>query len=382
MSTKEAGGAKYVGIPGLGGRRPGMSGNRNGFAPARAGIGCAMVDPSSVGVIGVGSIGEHFVEWLVEADRPVYAHDIDPNRQMVASERGAESTAHAADLTDRSDVIVLSLPGSPYVERVMEGPDGVLDSLGNGQLVLDTGTSRVKTDIHYQRECEARGTDLLDAPLTWGGPGERPTMFVGGDPGAYERARPVIERLSSQHRRFGEVGMGQVVKASHRLRQNNRAMVDAEMVEFLRNHGVDPRAVDDLLELGIHTRMFEETYPTTAGWERAVDTEAPPGPPEGAVSSALATGAGRTRIDGSQWAKDQAYAVELGHATNTALPISTAVYHAMLMAENYASALFDRDLGFQDPDWYDRADPVSHFRRLNRPAEQWRRVNSQRKDAD
>ncbi len=326
----------------------------------------------SVGVIGVGTMGSHIVEWLLEAEYTVYAYDIDEGRIEAAEAMGANGTDDAAEVSAQATVILLSLPGSEYVIDAMDGSRGVLNGMGADQVLIDTGTTRIETDLYYQQRCAEAGSDLLDAPVTWGGPGDRLTMFVGGDASTYERVTPVLDAITSQHHRFGELGAGQIVKAGHRLRQNNQAMVDAEMVEFLRNNGVDPADADDLLELGLHSRLFEEDYPSTVGWDRGrVEGDGEP-----AGVSFIDSG-DRPRMDVSHWAKDQAYAVEIGHASNTALPISTAVYHAMLMSENYATALFDRPLRFQDPDWFDRADPVSHFRRLNRPAEEWDRVNQQ-----
>ena len=82
----------------------------------------------------------------------------------------------------------------------------------------------------------------------------------------------------------------------------------------------------------------------------------------------------RPRLRESHWAKDQAYAVEIGHASNTAMPITSEVYHIMLQSQNYAEAIFDREISFQDPDWFDRSDPITYYRRTNRPAEEWRRL--------
>ncbi|MCU4975265.1 NAD(P)-binding domain-containing protein [Halobacteria archaeon AArc-m2/3/4] len=370
----------------------------------------------AVGVVGVGTMGQHFVEWLLEDGFPVFVFDVDDDRIDVAEASGATGVSSPAALADRAETVVLSLPGSQYVERVMEGggdgddtdtANGILATLGEGQLVVDTGTTRVETDLHYARECRDRDAHFVDAPLTWSGPGNRPTMFVGASEEGYARARPVLEVLSAQHHHFGGLGSGQIVKAGHRLRQNNMAMVDAEMVEFLRNNGVDPEAATDLLDLDVADRLFEETYPSTEGWAAATETEtetatagtdgrngtdgtseasddtAPDGL-EGARTAAprddLCEGAVRPRMAVSHWAKDHAYAIEIGHASNTALPVSSAVYQAMLASQNYAESLFDRELGFQDPDWFDRADPISHFRRLNRPAEEWRRVG--RNDSD
>ncbi len=331
-----------------------------------------MHNSRTVGVVGVGTMGGSFVEWLCGDGHPTVAYDIDEDRMSVAAETGAELASHPADLAAQAEVILLSLPGSAYVEAAMEGGDGVLAGLGDGDIVLDTGTSRIETDRYYRTCCRERGADLLDAPITWGGPGERVSMFVGGDAETVATVEPVLETVTAQYAHLGPLGAGQVAKAAHRLRQNNHAMVDAEIVEFMRHAGVDPAAVDELLKLGIHDGMIEQSYSGTDGWTRAHDES--PAAPEVEDAISMHEGQDRPRMDVSHWAKDHAYAIEIGHATKAALPISSAAYQALLAAENYASALLERPLVFQDDAWYDRADPVAHYRRLNRPAEEWHRL--------
>jgi len=41
-------------------------------------------------------------------------------------EHGAHPAEHPADLTNRSDIVVMALPGTPEVELTMEDDEGVL----------------------------------------------------------------------------------------------------------------------------------------------------------------------------------------------------------------------------------------------------------------
>lgn len=319
-------------------------------------------------------MGLNFVRWLTDASYEVVAFDIDPDRQAAAEDAGGVPGTHPADVAANVDVVVMALPGSQYVETVMEGKNGVLETLEGGQLVIDTGTSRVDTETYYEHVCEERGAGYIESPLTWSGPGDKPTMFIGGNEEWYERGREIIETMSHSHDRFGDIGKGQVMKAGHRLRQNNMAAVDAEMVEFLRNNGVDPKAADDLMQFNLDDRFFDESYPSTEGWERAMAENTPETGDHSDNSYNIEEMGIRPRLRQSHWAKDQAYAIEIGHSSNTSMPITSAVYHVMLMSQNYAEALLDRNIVFQDTDWFDRSDPITQYRRTNRPAEEWRRL--------
>lgn len=321
-----------------------------------------------VGVIGTGSVGQRFVEFLADDGFAVTAFDIDEDALEAAVEAGATAAESAADLTSAVDVVMLSLPGKPYVETAMEGPSGVLDALDAGQVVVDTGTTPPDVDRHYQALCADRDAGYLDAGITGGGPGPRYTMFVGGKEEHYEIARPAIECVSSQHDHFGRIGNGHVVKAAHRAYQNLRAAVDAEVVELLRNSGIDPERVDELLELGVRDALFEEEYSETDGFESAVAGE-PTDWPGGEVRTD--DSGARTRLRSSEWAKDPVYALRVAQSTNSYVPLLTAALQTQLAAENIAGALSEREIEYFDEAWRDRRTFRLVYRALNRPGAEW-----------
>jgi 3-hydroxyisobutyrate dehydrogenase-like beta-hydroxyacid dehydrogenase len=107
---------------------------------------------------------------------------------------GAEAAADPGEVAQRSDIVILSLPGSHVVEQVMEGPDGLLAHLQPGQLVIDTGTSRPETDVRYAARCRERGVGFLDAPLTYRRQGQ--IIMAGGSAEDYAKAEAVLTCLS------------------------------------------------------------------------------------------------------------------------------------------------------------------------------------------
>lgn len=337
----------------------------------------------AVGLIGVGDIGSWFTKKLLHADFELTVHDVDEAAVEAAVEDGASAADSPAAVAEHADVILFSLPGRPYVESVMEADDGVLAALDYGQVVVDTSTSPPDLDAKYARLCAKRDAGYVDSPLTRGGPGGDDigpsfTMFVGGEREYYERARPVIEVLAQQHALFGGPGSGHVVKAAHRMRQNCRAAVDWEFTELLRNNSIDPQAVDDLLELGVREAVFNDTYPSVRGFKAALDGDGWEKEHDPDVEETK----GGTRLRTSEWAKDPGYALAIAHASNTYAPLLSTVYQTQLAAENYAAALFERDIRYGDPDWNDRTAPATVYRRLNRPADEWRSLAEQTVDEE
>lgn len=274
----------------------------------------------SIGLIGVGNIGRYFTRTLLAAGYPLSVVDIDPQRLQYALDLGAQVCDNPAELAGKVDIVLLSLPGSPQVEMVMEGPDGLLARLHAGQLVIDTGTSRPETDIRYQCHSAARGAGYLDAPITWRSQGL--IIMVGGEPADYERGREILTCLSFKLRHVGPIGSGQVLKLANQMILAGQMAVWSEAIEFTRQSGLDPHLLSEYLE-----------FPITPGLE------------------------GESFEGGGQLAlhyKDLIYALDYAHETGANVPL-TAQIHEIFKATKMNGA----------SDWV-QTGIVTHWRRLNR----------------
>lgn len=310
-------------------------------------------DPrTEVGLVGVGRVGQWFVAKLVEAGYDPVVFDVDEDAVEAAVSKGATKAGSPAVLTEQVELVLLSLPGREAVERVMEGADGVLETLDAGQVVVDTGTTPPDVDVHYQSVCHGREAGYVDCGITHEGPGEFDdrlgpsySMFVGGTREDYERARPVVEALSHGHEFYEGIGNGHLVKAANRLRQTCRAAVASEVCEFLTNNGVDPERVVDQLEWDIPAPYTDPEYLTTRGFDRALRTD--DGDTEERRFRVDHRGV-RPRLRTSDWANDPAYALDIARSSDTHVPMLTAADQSLRLAENYGRALVDRELSFGD----------------------------------
>jgi len=253
-----------------------------------------------VGLVGVGFIGKLLVDSLVEADRPLTVRDVDPGQVEYATERGANAVESPAEVARRADVLVLSVPGAPEVREVMEGEDGALPELDEGQFVVDTTTTGPEVALEYQRKCRERGVGYLTAPLTRGAADPGIHVMAGGTETAYEEARDLLDVLSSAHTRIGDPGDAQTFKLMIQLRYAGREAIDAEVVSFGHDNGVDPAVMNGFLGFDVDERYFGDDF------SQAIE------------------GLGGLEI----WHKDLGYALELSRETNTALPLTSDVHEA------------------------------------------------------
>lgn len=252
-----------------------------------------------IGLIGVGFVGRLFVDELLEADYPLTVYDIDESKIEYATDRGAKAGENPADVVEQSNVVIFALPGHEEVISVME-EDDVLDTLDNGQIVVDTTTTGPKIAARYENRCAEHDIGFLSAPLTRSAPTEGVHMMVGGDKHEYEEMTDVLDCLSAAHRRIGDAADAQTFKLMLQLRYAGHRAIDAEIVEFGRDNGVDPHLLNEFLGMDIWEEYFDDEF------EQDIE------------------GMGGRRI----WHKDIGYAVDLARQTDTAIPLSSDVHEA------------------------------------------------------
>ena len=283
----------------------------------------------TIGLIGVGYIGTEFLDRLLAADDDVVVFDIDEDAVARATDRGAAAADSPAAIADRTDAIVLALPGSPEVEATLEGEDGLLDALTPDQLVVDVTTTHPDTSVVAEELCDEAGSAYIEAPITGGAPREGYQLMVGGTRQRYERATPLLDVLCDAHTRVGAIPDGTILKLGLQMRYAGRAALDAEIVEFTRDNGVDPELYRDFFGMDV--------------WERYLTGEF-----EQAIS-----GLGGLAI----WHKDLGYAREFAAENGTALPLNAVVHEAYKATtrrvaddEGHAAALIRYWMALNDAD--------------------------------
>ncbi|MDE0769626.1 MAG: NAD(P)-binding domain-containing protein, partial [Opitutaceae bacterium] len=96
----------------------------------------------SIGFIGLGLMGSAMVERLQSLG---YALTVIAHRKREAIDaavaRGASEAKTPGELAQASDIVMLCVDTSASVEANMNGPDGIIENIRSGSLVIDFGTS-------------------------------------------------------------------------------------------------------------------------------------------------------------------------------------------------------------------------------------------------
>ena len=216
-----------------------------------------------IGFVGIGLMGHGMAKNIVDKGWPltVLAH-----RRRDAAEdlvkRGAKEAASAKALAETSDIVVLCVTGSPQVEAIVMGPEG-LASAKKPLLIVDCSTSEPASTRRLALELEAHGMGFVDAPLSrtpkdaWEGTLD---VMVGGDPNLVARARPILEAFAGRVVPTGPVGTGHTMKLLNNFVSMGYAALYSEALMVGAKAGLTPAVFDSVIRGGRMDSPFYQTF--------------------------------------------------------------------------------------------------------------------------
>jgi 3-hydroxyisobutyrate dehydrogenase-like beta-hydroxyacid dehydrogenase len=215
-------------------------------------------DPvSKVALLGTGRMGGAMVGTLRRAGFEVVAWNRDRGKcHAVAHTSGAEVAEGAAEAASAADVAITSLADDAAVEAVYAD---AVEGFHAGQVVLEMSTIAPETVRKVARSVQGRGATMLDAPVSGSVPvverGEL-LIMVGGDPDALERARPVLEALSSTIIHVGELGTGATMKLAVNALVHGLAVALSESLVLAERAGVERTTAYEVFASGAAAAPF------------------------------------------------------------------------------------------------------------------------------
>jgi 2-hydroxy-3-oxopropionate reductase len=212
-----------------------------------------------IGFIGLGIMGLPMAENLRKAGHEVAV----PERASLKAEARAAFTvlADATAVAAASEVIILMVPDTPDVERVLFGAGGVVAGLSAGKLVIDMSSISPTATKDFALKVNALGCDYLDAPVSGGEIGAKNaalTIMIGGPQAAFDWALPLFQVMGKNITLVGENGAGQVTKVANQIIVALNIEAVAEALVFASKAGADPAKVRAALMGGFaNSRILE-----------------------------------------------------------------------------------------------------------------------------
>ena len=199
-----------------------------------------------IGFVGLGIMGRPMALNLIKAGHALKVFDVVPERMTALVQAGATAAASAREAAAGCEVVITMLPLWPEVRAAVCGADGVLEGAAPGTLLVDMSSIAPLAGREIAAQAAARGVVMLDAPVSGGEPKAiegKLAIMVGGPAEAFERARPVLEKMGATVTRVGEIGSGNVAKLANQIMVALHIAAMSEAMVLAAKAGVNPEAV-------------------------------------------------------------------------------------------------------------------------------------------
>ena len=213
-----------------------------------------MTSKRSIGLIGAGLMGHGIASNLLKHGHALAVLEHPGNQPLDALKAaGATTQATAKALARDADVVILCVTGSPQVEAVLQGPDGVLSGLRAGAVVIDCSTAVPQSTDRMAQAVHAAGGRFLDAPMTRT-PKEaaegRLNLLVGGDAALFAECRPLLACFAENITHVGPAGAGHRMKLLHNYVSLGFIALLSEAAACAQRAGVTPSVLVEVLAKG------------------------------------------------------------------------------------------------------------------------------------
>ena len=191
-----------------------------------------MAATEKVGIVGTGRMGLAIAQHLIKHGYSVVAQDIDPKAMDAARQAGAQTVKSPAEVGKAVKLAIVAVGYDDEAAAVMLDKDGLLETMAPGCAIVVSSTCTPDHVKMLAERAQAKGVDLLDAPICRGQmAADAGTMLTlcGGSEAVFERARPVLATFCSDIKHLGDVGAGQFGKALNNflLWVNGVALIEA-----------------------------------------------------------------------------------------------------------------------------------------------------------
>lgn len=186
---------------------------------------------SNIAIIGLGLMGTPLAMLLLRAGYRVTGYDIVETQASALVPLGMAAAKSPREAAAGAWLTLLSLPNWDAVRQVVEGPEGILEGARPGQIVVDTGTSPPRETAAMAAKMAAKGIDWLDVPISGSSAQAREGNMVfmaGGRREAFEKIKPVLDKIGKKTVYAGENGAGAMLKlvVNHILYLNEAAAIE------------------------------------------------------------------------------------------------------------------------------------------------------------
>ncbi len=211
---------------------------------------------STVAFIGLGAMGSRMAMNLHAAGHSLRVFNRDRAKAKPFADQGIAVCDSPAAAAQGAEFVCSIVSDDVATREVMLGADGnggVIGAAAAGTIILDSSTNTPAMAREAAKAAAARGLFYLDAPVSGSlaqAQARELVILVGGDPGAFDKAKGVLGAMGRMARRIGGPGAGATLKLINNMLSATMTAAIAEAAQAAEAASLDREATLEILGEG------------------------------------------------------------------------------------------------------------------------------------
>ena len=217
-----------------------------------------------IGIIGLGSLGQHIAKRLLKKFNQVYVYDIDSAKSNLLCAEGARIIPNMDESLYLCDFLLLALPTPESIQEVVNKIFVQYKSHISKKYIIDLSTNSPFMVKKLFEFCNKRNSVFIDSPLTGGVLGAKNgtmTAMVGAKKEIIPFINPILNSFCKVIVNVGPSGHGSMTKLLHNMLGEIQVYGFAEAFCFAKKIGIDLNRFYEVLSNGMATsKILTELY--------------------------------------------------------------------------------------------------------------------------
>ncbi len=197
---------------------------------------------ATIGFVGLGTMGSRLARRLLDGNT-LYGTNRTPAKAAGLIAHGMIWRDTPRQVTEAADIVFSMVTDDAALHAITAGPDGVLAALGPGKIFVDMSTVGPETADELTQQVEARGAQMVSAPVTGPVPAAADgsmLIMAGGPSDAVTAIEPLLYRLGRQVTYVSTQFQALVLKLAININLTTQILAFSEALLLAERAGIDP----------------------------------------------------------------------------------------------------------------------------------------------
>ncbi len=190
------------------------------------------------------------VDRLMAKGHTVTGYNRTKSKAQWLLDKGMQWGDSPRQVAQAADVVFVMVTDSAALEAVANGPDGLVEGISPGKIVVDMSTLSPETSRALAARVRAKGGDMVDSPVS----GSvvtleqgKLTMMVGGRAETFAKVHPLLLDIGPKATHVGDNGLAVSMKIATNLNLAVQMLAFSEAVLLAEKSGIARKTAVEVL---------------------------------------------------------------------------------------------------------------------------------------